>query len=167
MSAIEEIAERLQARRVRPGRWIAKCPAHADRAPSLTIADGRDGRVLLHCFAGCPLDAILLHAGISMRHLFAASPHAVSNPRQRAAEARDRDRQRAEEAARRRTERTRTDRLRADWHELNQSAATLARKLASIPDGTPGAEAFTECFHEVLAELRSVDRMLMGGDEWL
>jgi hypothetical protein len=167
VSTVDEIAERLQARRVRPGRWIAKCPAHADRAPSLTIADGRDGRVLLHCFAGCPLDAILRHAGMSTSHLFATAPHAAPNPKQRAAEARDRDRQRAEEAARRRAERIRIDKLRADWHDLSHSAAALARKLATMPDGTPGAAAITECFHEVLAEMRSVDRMLTGGDEWL
>jgi hypothetical protein len=167
MAAAAEIAERLQARRVRPGRWIAQCPAHVDRAPSLTIADGREGRVLLHCFAGCPLDSILRHAGMSMSHLFAATPQDAPNPKQRAAAARERDRQRAEEAARRRAERIRIDRLRADWHDLNQSAAALARKLATLPDKALGAAAITECFHEVLAELRSVDRALMGGEEWL
>ena len=31
---------------------IARCPAHDDRHPSLSIAE-RDGKLLLHCFAGC------------------------------------------------------------------------------------------------------------------
>ena len=34
-------------------QWLAQCPAHADRTPSLSIADRDNGRVLLHCFAGC------------------------------------------------------------------------------------------------------------------
>jgi hypothetical protein len=153
MPAAFEIAERLQALRVGRGRWIAKCPAHADRAPSLTIADGREGRVLLHCFAGCPLDAILRNAGMSMRHLFPSSLRPELHPEQRAAAARDRDRRRAEEAARRRAERIRVDNLRLQWHDLNRSAAALARKLATLPEETPCAEDLTACFHDVLAEL--------------
>jgi len=35
------------------GRGMACCPAHDDRSPSLSIADGADGRLLLRCHAGC------------------------------------------------------------------------------------------------------------------
>jgi len=40
------------------GRWSrnkgsCRCPAHDDRDPSLSVTQGRDGRVLVHCFAGC------------------------------------------------------------------------------------------------------------------
>ena len=43
----------------RTGRgWIARCPAHDDRNPSLSIADGADGRILVTCFAGCSWMAI-------------------------------------------------------------------------------------------------------------
>jgi hypothetical protein len=48
----EAIAQALQARRTGPGRWMARCPAHDDRTPSLSIAE-RNGSVLVHCFAGC------------------------------------------------------------------------------------------------------------------
>src|ERR1700678_3711778 len=116
MPTLVEIAERFHARRIRSDRWIAKCPAHADRAPSLTIAEGREGRVLLHCFAGCPIEAILLHAGMSVSHLFAAAPHPAAAAKQRAAADRARDRRRAEDAAARRAERIRIDRLRVEWH---------------------------------------------------
>ncbi len=33
--------------------WIARCPAHDDERPSLSIAEGDDGRCVLHCFADC------------------------------------------------------------------------------------------------------------------
>ena len=33
--------------------WMARCPAHDDRAPSLSIADAKDGKVLVRCHAGC------------------------------------------------------------------------------------------------------------------
>ena len=33
--------------------WMARCPAHDDHAPSLSIADARDGKVLVRCHAGC------------------------------------------------------------------------------------------------------------------
>lgn len=52
-----------------PGRWIARCPAHEDRHPSLSIAHGERG-VLLHCFAGCPLSAIVAALGLEVRDLF-------------------------------------------------------------------------------------------------
>ena len=39
-------------KRVRGG-WMAQCPAHDDRSPSLSIRDGNDGTALIHCFAGC------------------------------------------------------------------------------------------------------------------
>jgi hypothetical protein len=46
------------ARRVSSG-WIARCPAHDDREPSLSIATDAGGRILLHCFAGCTFSQIL------------------------------------------------------------------------------------------------------------
>jgi putative DNA primase/helicase len=33
--------------------WIARCPAHEDRKPSLSIGSGEDGKVLVRCHAGC------------------------------------------------------------------------------------------------------------------
>ena len=47
----ESIAKALGGRRVGAG-WMARCPAHDDRKPSLSIRD-IDGKVLVHCHAGC------------------------------------------------------------------------------------------------------------------
>jgi|ERR1017187_1735973 hypothetical protein len=45
------IARALGARRSGSG-WMAKCPAHEDNGPSLSICD-RDAKLLVHCHAGC------------------------------------------------------------------------------------------------------------------
>lgn len=52
-------------------RWMARCPAHEDRSPSLSIAEGADGRVLLHCHAGCSVEAIAAAVGVAVSALFA------------------------------------------------------------------------------------------------
>jgi hypothetical protein len=52
-------ADLVQAQRVGAGRWKARCVAHNDRSPSLSIREGEDGHVTLFCRAGCSLDAIL------------------------------------------------------------------------------------------------------------
>ena len=77
----ERLLWRLEAARpAGDGKWIARCPAHEDRDPSLSIGIGRDGRVLVHCHAGCaPLD-ILAAVGLEMADLFpegALCHHAV------------------------------------------------------------------------------------------
>ncbi|OAI14217.1 hypothetical protein A1507_15555 [Methylomonas koyamae] len=50
-------------------RWLAKCPAHPDRSPSLAIRLA-DDRILIHCFAGCSVDAVLSAVGLDMADLF-------------------------------------------------------------------------------------------------
>jgi len=49
--------------------WSARCPAHDDRDPSLSIGIGTDARVLLHCHAGCPAEAIVGTLGLAVRDL--------------------------------------------------------------------------------------------------
>jgi hypothetical protein len=48
-----ELATRLGGHRLGEGRYLARCPAHDDRNPSLSIIDGRNGRPVFHCFGGC------------------------------------------------------------------------------------------------------------------
>jgi hypothetical protein len=48
----EDVAKALGGRRVGTA-WMACCPAHEDREPSLSIADGQNGKVLVRCHAGC------------------------------------------------------------------------------------------------------------------
>jgi putative DNA primase/helicase len=39
--------------------WIGKCPAHKDNDPSFSIGEGDNGKVLIHCFAGCDPSAVI------------------------------------------------------------------------------------------------------------
>ncbi len=48
----EAIAKALGGRKA-GAAWMARCPVHDDREPSLSIADARDGKVLVRCHAGC------------------------------------------------------------------------------------------------------------------
>ena len=40
------------------GGYVAKCPAHEDRTPSLDICDATSGKVLVHCHAGCDRETV-------------------------------------------------------------------------------------------------------------
>ena len=50
--------------------YKALCPAHGDKTPSLSVKEGDDGRVLLHCFAGCGIGEIVAAMGLHMADLF-------------------------------------------------------------------------------------------------
>ncbi|MCH8079871.1 MAG: DNA primase [Proteobacteria bacterium] len=53
-------------------RWIARCPSHEDRSPSLAIREV-DDRLLLHCFAGCSANEIVSAVGLDLSDLFPES----------------------------------------------------------------------------------------------
>ncbi len=68
---VDEILGQLERVRKNQRGWLALCPAHEDRDPSLSIAEGDDGRILLRCFAGCPTDRICASLGLKLSDLFA------------------------------------------------------------------------------------------------
>jgi len=69
-----DLLARLDAVKPRgPGRWSARCPAHQDRTPSLSIRE-IEARILLHDFSGCTPEAIVSALGLEMRDLFMDSP---------------------------------------------------------------------------------------------
>lgn len=70
---IEDIAGRLDhAKRLSDGTWSARCPAHEDRMPSLSLTE-RSGKILIHCHAGCETGDILAAIGLRWVDLFADS----------------------------------------------------------------------------------------------
>jgi DNA primase len=52
------------------GRWVARCPAHGDKSPSLAISETNDDRILIHCFAGCSTLEVLQSLGLTFDDLF-------------------------------------------------------------------------------------------------
>lgn len=68
--SIDLVLSRLE--RVRPhGRGhTARCPAHQDRTASLSVTAGNDGRLLMHCFAGCGIHDIVGAIGLTISDLF-------------------------------------------------------------------------------------------------
>lgn len=67
----QQLLDRLQkVRQIGPGRWVACCPAHEDRSPSLSIEETSDERVLIYCFVGCGALEVLEAVGLDWSSLF-------------------------------------------------------------------------------------------------
>jgi len=70
MTPVENLISRLDKVKGRNGSWTARCPAHSDNGPSLAVRENEDGRILLHCFAGCETANVLGAIGMDMTDLF-------------------------------------------------------------------------------------------------
>jgi hypothetical protein len=73
MSAEDLIARLDQCRPSGASKWIARCPAHDDKSPSLSISELNDGRVLIYCHAGCGANDVLDSVGLEYSALFPES----------------------------------------------------------------------------------------------
>lgn len=71
--SLQDLLARLKGVKPSNGQHIAKCPAHDDGTASLTVKQGGDGRLLLHCHAQCTVREITAALGITVRQLFPAS----------------------------------------------------------------------------------------------
>jgi hypothetical protein len=67
---VDHVLSHLQGVRRSGAGWTARCPNHDDRQASLSVKEGDDGRVLLHCFASCANADIVMSAGLSFPDLF-------------------------------------------------------------------------------------------------
>lgn len=81
----ERLLSRLERVRKCGRGWIARCPAHEDKTASLSVTAGDDGRVLLHCFAGCSAADVVAAAGLEIADLFIRKPRADMTFAERAA----------------------------------------------------------------------------------
>lgn len=59
MWGAQSIAEGLGKFKKTAGGYVAPCPAHNDRNPSLSVSDTDEGKVLVHCHAGCDQQAVV------------------------------------------------------------------------------------------------------------
>lgn len=68
--AVDLVLSRLDKVRKAGDGYTARCPAHQDKTASLSIAVGNDGRLLLHCFAGCSVHDVVGAIGLTINDLF-------------------------------------------------------------------------------------------------
>ncbi|GFP18678.1 putative DNA primase/helicase [Candidatus Hakubella thermalkaliphila] len=67
---LEKVLSKIQKVKKTGGVYTARCPAHQDKNPSLSISASSNGTVLLKCFAGCRVEDIVAALGLEMRDLF-------------------------------------------------------------------------------------------------
>lgn len=70
---IDTILSHLEGVRRQGRGYVARCPAHADKSPSLSLREGDDGRTLVHCHAGCTAEEIMGAIGMRLTDLFPGS----------------------------------------------------------------------------------------------
>ncbi len=155
----EELARLFGARRVGPGRWVAKCPKHRGRSPSLGIDAGRDGRALLICRAGCDTDAVLATKGLTKADLFAGPPRTGAERRE--AKAEKTARELAEEQCKR------VERRNANRHRrLCFAVDSLVRRAVLAPEG-PDGDALAAVAHRACRMLCETQNRLGLGAKLL
>lgn len=82
---LSAILERLGQIQPSKDGFMARCPAHDDHTPSLSIKLEEDSKILLHCFAECTTESILAALGLSFPDLFAPESPQSKHTRTRSA----------------------------------------------------------------------------------
>ena len=67
--SLDALLSRLTRVKGRSGSYVACCPAHEDSSPSLAVKEV-EGKIILHCFAGCSVNDIVGAVGMDMTDLF-------------------------------------------------------------------------------------------------
>lgn len=84
MSNVDLLLSHLdRVKQTKRDSWMACCPSHADRSASLSIRETADGRILVHCFAGCSVHEVIDAAGLSIDALFPFRPTHHAKPERR------------------------------------------------------------------------------------
>ena len=77
--SLENLLSHLTKVKGRGGNFVACCPAHEDSTPSLAVKE-QDGKIILHCFAGCSVESIVGAVGMDMTDLFPPSEARYDKP---------------------------------------------------------------------------------------
>ena len=84
MNPIDTLLPLLQkVRKTRFDRWIACCPAHDDKSPSLSIQEQDDGTLLIYCHALCAPAHIMAAVGLELKDLYPQKMLPANYPFQR------------------------------------------------------------------------------------
>lgn len=80
ITKLNDLLDKLnRVRRCGDRAWMACCPAHDDRSPSLKITDVGE-RLLIHCHAGCAPADIVAAVGLELADLFAGERKTIHPP---------------------------------------------------------------------------------------
>ncbi|MDP2098626.1 MAG: CHC2 zinc finger domain-containing protein [Methylobacter sp.] len=75
MSKIDNVLSKLDKVKANgSGKWLARCPAHEDKSPSLAIKQTEDGKILIHCFVGCHVSEVVGAVGLELSDLMPDNP---------------------------------------------------------------------------------------------
>ncbi|HVS72236.1 MAG TPA: DUF3987 domain-containing protein [Phycisphaerae bacterium] len=74
MTSIELVLSKIPDAKRSGAGWTARCPAHSDKRPSLSVSEGEDGRALVYCHAGCTPEEIAAAMELKMSDLMPAAP---------------------------------------------------------------------------------------------
>lgn len=142
----QAVADLLHARPAGHGKWRARCPAHDDAHPSLSVTQGHSG-VLLRCWSrGCDPEAITAALGLTVRHLFS---DADTTPQQR----REATRRTSQRELERKAEHHAGCQRNAELYRLECLANQLGGLLCRKPDDGEVARLFDS----ILAKLRGLE----------
>lgn len=87
VTPLENVLQKLEAKgcpaRQRGSGWQARCPAHEDKTPSLSITESADGKVLFHCHAGCQITEIMAAVGLTYNDIFLPDPLRANTKKQK------------------------------------------------------------------------------------
>ncbi len=68
---LDVVLARLERTKKSGAGFSARCPAHDDTTPSLSIRHGANGGVVLKCHTGCSTEAVVSAIGLTLSDLFA------------------------------------------------------------------------------------------------
>ena len=86
-ACLEKVLGRLdKVKQAGVRQWKACCAGHNDKYPSLSIREADDGKVLLHCWAGCTTAEITAAIGLELRDLFPCEHQPRKGPSKAAVE---------------------------------------------------------------------------------
>ena len=145
-----ELASQLGAKRIGKNRWVAKCPAHGDRHPSLSIGIGEKFPVVLKCMsAGCTTKEILDSLGLKWADICGDRPMG-------SVELRELQQRRSEAELTQAFIRSLIRRRLADAARWYEKADLIAKRMLSTPEGRYGDSLAVE-FHESLRKARRAE----------
>lgn len=83
VSPAQQLLGRLEGVIKTGGGWRARCPAHGGKSASLSITEGDNGTLLVHCFAMCATSDVLAAVGLTISDLFVRRELRSMTPAQR------------------------------------------------------------------------------------